>query len=228
MPSLSKEKAPARVYACEPSSSAMTKKPPPWMATLVASRVFSIAPWLNTGEMAPVVTPRPTCIGFTLDPPTVWLTRSWKVTELALKPTVLMFARLFPITLRYAPFALRPERPAENEPTAIMCAPCAAASLPPPRLRLCGRVFRRYAERGADLLQLELHRRQLLERAELGKLSDELAVSLRLGGILVLQLRDEQLQECILAQVLLLHRRGLVARVAGLSDPVNGHSLGPV
>src|SRR5215210_3318476 len=73
--------------------------------------------------MAPVVTPRPTCIGFRLDPPTVWLTRSWNVTELDLKPTVLMFARLFPITLRYVPFALRPERPAEKEPTAIMCAP---------------------------------------------------------------------------------------------------------
>src|SRR5436190_21189092 len=86
------------------------------MATLVASRVFSIAPWLNTGEMAPVVTPRPTCIGFELVPPIVWLTRSMNVTELDLKPTVLMFARLLPMTLRYVPFAFSPERPAENEP----------------------------------------------------------------------------------------------------------------
>src|SRR5262245_12142959 len=105
------------------------------MATLVASRVFSIAPWLNTGEMAPVVTPRPTCIGFALDPPTVWLTRSWHVTELDLKPDVLLFAGLFPITLRYEPFALRPERPAEKEPTAMFLLPCAAASLPPRRLQ---------------------------------------------------------------------------------------------
>ena len=62
------------------------KKPLPWMATLVASRVFSMAPWLKIGEMAPVVTPRPTCIGFELEPPTVWLTRSMKLTVLDLKP----------------------------------------------------------------------------------------------------------------------------------------------
>ena len=56
-----------------------------------------------------------------LDPPTVWLTRSMNVTALDLKPIVLMFARLFPITARYCPFALRPDSPAENEPTAITC-----------------------------------------------------------------------------------------------------------
>src|SRR4029450_1013045 len=89
------------------------------MATFVFSRVFSMAPWLKTGEMDPVTTPRPTCIGLTLDPPTVWLTRSMKVTPLDLKPIVLMFARLFPITARYCPLALRPESPAEKEPTAI-------------------------------------------------------------------------------------------------------------
>ena len=93
------------------------------MATLVASREFSIAPWLNTGEIAPVTTPRPTCIGLTLVPPTVWLTRSAKLTELVLKPTVLMFARLLPMTLRYVELALRPDRPAENDPTAMMCSP---------------------------------------------------------------------------------------------------------
>ena len=70
------------------------------MATLVDSRVFSIEPWLNTGEMEPVVTPRPTCIGLMLEPPTFWLTRSMNETVLALKPIVLMFARLLPMTLR--------------------------------------------------------------------------------------------------------------------------------
>jgi hypothetical protein len=64
------------------------------------SRVFSIVPWLKTGEIDPVTTPRPTCMGLPLDPPTVWLTRSMKDTELDLKPIVLMFARLLPITLK--------------------------------------------------------------------------------------------------------------------------------
>ena len=98
-PLLSKLKLPARVYAL-PLSPRTRKKPPPWMATFVASRVDSGAPWLNTGEIDPVTTPRPTCIGFWLPPPMVWLTRSMKVTELVLNPTVLMFARLLPITLR--------------------------------------------------------------------------------------------------------------------------------
>ena len=39
-------------------------------------------------------------MGLPLDPPTVWLTRSMKDTELDLKPIVLMFARLLPITLK--------------------------------------------------------------------------------------------------------------------------------
>ena len=38
---------------------------------------------------------------------------------LALYPTVLMFARLLPMTLRYVALALRPDRPAENEPRAM-------------------------------------------------------------------------------------------------------------
>ena len=53
------------------------------------------------GEIAPVVTPRPICIGFELEPPTFWLTRSMNWTELALNATVLMFARLLPITLSF-------------------------------------------------------------------------------------------------------------------------------
>ena len=36
---------------------------------------------------------------------------------LALKPTVLMFARLLPMTLRACALALSPESPAENDPT---------------------------------------------------------------------------------------------------------------
>lgn len=82
-PSALNEKLPARVYA-SPLSPRTTKKPLPWMATLVASRVFSMAPWLKTGEIEPVTTPRPTCIGLMLVPPTVWLTRSAKLTELVL------------------------------------------------------------------------------------------------------------------------------------------------
>src|SRR5665647_3423978 len=85
------------------------KKPLPWIATLVASVVFWIEPWLNVGEIDPVVTPRPTCIGFELVPPTVWLTRSWNDTLLALKPMVLMFARLLPMTPKATALALRPD-----------------------------------------------------------------------------------------------------------------------
>ena len=118
-------KTPARVYAVPPSLSGLRtmKKPLPWMATLVASLEFSMGPWLNTGEIEPVATPRPICIGFWLVPPTVWLTRSAKLTTLDLKPTVLMFARLFPMTLRYVEFAVRPASPDENDPTAIYTPP---------------------------------------------------------------------------------------------------------
>jgi hypothetical protein len=61
-----------------------TKKPSPWMATSVSEVVLSIGPWLKLGEIEAVWTPRPICIGFVLDPPTVWLTRSEKVTVLVL------------------------------------------------------------------------------------------------------------------------------------------------
>ena len=81
------------------------KKPRPWMATCVLTPVFSRPPCVKFGEMAPVVTPRPICIGFALAPPTFWLTRSMNCTELALKPTVLMLARLLPITLSFCWFA---------------------------------------------------------------------------------------------------------------------------
>ena len=70
------------------------------MAALVGSPVLSMAPWLKTGDIEPVTTPRPTCIGLMLDPPVVWLTRSMNVTALLLKPIVFMFARLLPMTFR--------------------------------------------------------------------------------------------------------------------------------
>ena len=63
--------------------------------------VVSTPPCAKFGEIAPIVTPRPTCIGFALGPPTDWLTRSENSTVLALKPTVLMFARLLPMTLSF-------------------------------------------------------------------------------------------------------------------------------
>ena len=54
------------------------------MATLVATPVASNPPCEKFGEIEPVATPNPTCIGLTLDPPTDWLTRSEKVTVLDL------------------------------------------------------------------------------------------------------------------------------------------------
>jgi len=78
-------------------------------------------PWLKTGEIDPIRTPRPIWAGLTLVVPVDWLTKSAKLTALALKPTVLMFARLLPITLRYCACALSPESAAENDPTAMTC-----------------------------------------------------------------------------------------------------------
>ena len=77
------------------------KKPLPWIATLVATPVFSMPPCLKFGEIDPVATPRPICVGLALEPPTDWLTRSAKSTMLDLKPTVLRFARLFPMTFSF-------------------------------------------------------------------------------------------------------------------------------
>src|SRR5216684_2616752 len=95
VPFESKLKAPARVYD-GPSAPFSMKKPLPWIATLVADRLDSIVPCVNTGEIAEMPTPRPICVGFSLEPPTFWYTRSRNATELALKPTVLIFARLLP------------------------------------------------------------------------------------------------------------------------------------
>ncbi|MGC4085793.1 MAG: hypothetical protein QM736_27620 [Vicinamibacterales bacterium] len=114
MPLGSKEKLPARVYDWS-LPAPTTKKPAPWMATLVAMPVLSKPPCVKIGEIAPVVTPRPTCIGFTLVPPTDWLTRSANCTALALKPTVLMLARLLPMTFNFCWLALSPERLAEKD-----------------------------------------------------------------------------------------------------------------
>src|SRR5688572_13993535 len=203
------------------------------MATFVGSRVFSIAPWLNTGEIAPVTTPRPTCIGLALEPPTVWLTRSMNVTPLDLKPIVLMFARLLPITLRYCAFAFRPDRPAENEPTAIRCtsftwdrrgrSPRSGAGL---RLRLD--LCRIYAKGSADGLEGLLNLRELLERAERRQLRDELAVVLGRRWILVLQLRYQQLEERVLAHLgaSIDERRRRVLLRTGRGNRV-GHAVAP-
>src|SRR5687768_3052262 len=93
------------------------------MATLVASWLLSMAPWVNDGEIEPTPTPRPICIGFDDEPPTDWLTRSENCTALALNPTVLIFARLLPITPKYMLLARSPESAAENEPRAIDYSP---------------------------------------------------------------------------------------------------------
>src|SRR5215510_8643153 len=78
--------------------------------------VVSIAPCMKFGVMEATPTPRPICVGFTDELPTDWLTRSAKATLLALKATVLMFARLLPMTASFCAFALRPDRLAEKDP----------------------------------------------------------------------------------------------------------------
>ena len=61
-----------------------TKKPLPWMATLVGTPVVWMLPCTKFGEIEPMVTPRPICAGSKPAPPTVWLTRSAKLTVLVL------------------------------------------------------------------------------------------------------------------------------------------------
>src|SRR5918993_3366905 len=130
-----------------------------------------------------------------------------------------MFARLLPITLRYVALAFRPDSPAEKDPTAMSLASVGGGAGPGAagagRVAAVGRAGRRvaarrvcqlHAERGPDLIELAGNRGELLERAERGQLRDELTVVLRLGRILVLQLRGQQLEERVLPQV--ARRRG--------------------
>ena len=81
------------------------------------------------------------------------------------------------MTLRYVAFAFRPASPAEKEPTAIT---------------LHGLlVGQQLGQQPGGLRNLG----QLLEGAELRQLSQELAIGLGIGRILVLQLRHQQLEE---------------------------------
>src|SRR4029077_14268255 len=87
----------------------------PWIATLVGTPVFEMPPWRKLGLIDPIVTPRPICMGFALEPPTDWLTRSEKLTSLSLNASVLMLARLFPTTSSACWLALKPEKLVEKE-----------------------------------------------------------------------------------------------------------------
>jgi hypothetical protein len=78
--------------------------------------VLSMPPCMKFGEISATVTPSPICIGSRPCPPTDWLTRSAKLTTLALWPTVLMLARLLPMTLSFCWLAFNPDKLAENEP----------------------------------------------------------------------------------------------------------------
>ena len=85
------------------------------MSTLLGTPVLAMPPCRKFGAIHPVVTPRPTCIWFELDPPTDWLTRSEKLTLLDLKAIVLMLARLFPMTSSFCWLAVNPERLVEKD-----------------------------------------------------------------------------------------------------------------
>jgi hypothetical protein len=81
------------------------------------------APWEKFVEIAPSRTPRPTCAGLVPPRPAVgapaavtsWLSVSSKVVWLVLKPVVLMFAMLFPVTSIICWWARRPLMPAKSE-----------------------------------------------------------------------------------------------------------------
>src|SRR4051812_42322420 len=114
------ENDPARVYSDWPACTTL-KKPSPCTARSVARPVRCNAPWLKEVVMADTLEPRPTCAG--LVPPScpagapaprrVWLSTSWKTTELDLKPVVLTLEMLLPTTSIIVWWFRRPEM-AEN------------------------------------------------------------------------------------------------------------------
>src|SRR5262249_55976483 len=150
--------------------------------------------------------------------------------------------RLLPTTLSAWALAFKPESPAENDPTAIAAFPFCRGRLARSYRCLC-RVFRlvvhglRQAVGGGREELLDRRDRlvdagELFERAELGELRDELGVRLRLRGVLVLQLHDQQLQKRVVAESLgaLVRRRDRVGgRRSCRLNRINAHvpSLAP-
>src|SRR5678815_3018899 len=142
------------------------------------------------------------------------------------------------MTLRYVPFALSPDNPAENEPTAIVLLILSLVRLKadptfdgrsggmPDALQRELRV-RLGAEGGRDARQRLLNVGELLERAELRQLRDELAVVLGLRGILMRELCGQQLQECLTPETAgAVARRGVGGGASrGLTDWCGGHTM---
>ena len=100
----------------------MMKNPLPWMAKSVFRPVACSEPCVCRTSMPPIFMPRPTCCGFVPPrlsvgaeaPEIVWVSMSWKVTRLALKPCVLTFAMLLPTTSMYVMWFCRPAMAANN------------------------------------------------------------------------------------------------------------------
>jgi hypothetical protein len=137
-------------------------------------------------------------MGLALGPPTDWLTRSAKLTVLALKPTVLMLARLLPMTLSFCWLALSPDRLAKTILLTLESSFGGRCDT--------GSEFRDAAKRSDVFLDVL----KTLERAELSQLREELAVGLGLHRILMLQLGHEQRQKGLAAKCIRLDRAGLV------------------
>src|SRR5262249_44759703 len=77
----------------------------------------SIAPWVKSVRIVPMRVPRPTLPVF---PPASAEIRSANSVRLPLKPTVLTFAMLLPMTERPAPLAASPLRPVDNAPNSAI------------------------------------------------------------------------------------------------------------
>jgi hypothetical protein len=84
------------------------------MARSVVESVDSKDPCAKLAEMSESELPRPTC-AVPAEVATVWLRISWKVTRLALKPTVFTLAMLSPMTVMAFPKVLSPLTPENNE-----------------------------------------------------------------------------------------------------------------
>src|SRR5690606_17718357 len=114
-------KLPARLRTCSASSPAdSTKNPSPLILKSVGRFVVIALPAVCIVSIDAKLTPRPTCFALTppltpssgaVTPLTVWLKISENITRQYLKPIVLTFAILLPITSSFVWKPLIPETP---------------------------------------------------------------------------------------------------------------------
>src|ERR1017187_3582855 len=144
------------------------------------------------------------------------VTRSLKLISLALKPVEFMLAKLLPTTSMAVEVAVSAERAVDKDVN-ISFSPLFAG----------GSVGG--GQRGRDFIQVLAYRRdvlalihRLLHGLELSQLRHELCAVGRVGRILILQLRHQQLQEHVFGD----RRGGRTARASGIAARSRARSRG--